>query len=148
VRLSLEELALRKAVEKNPEQTVSEMGAALEASKKIVANGDFQGFFNTDFLFHEIMYRRSGNPWIEDILSDLHLVINLIRTSPKRALEDVAAGASRTRADHGRPAEGAVGRRCGRPAAALNNHRRVRRNTAFLEESLAHPDLRHARLSA
>jgi DNA-binding GntR family transcriptional regulator len=91
VRLSLEELALRKAVEKNPEQTVSEMSAALEASKKIVADGDFQGFFNTDFLFHEIMYRRSGNPWIEDILSDLHLVIILIRhLSQAEHVEDVA----------------------------------------------------------
>ena len=91
VRLVLEELAMRKAIEKNAEQTVSEMGEALEASKKIVAGGDFQGFFNTDFLFHEILYQRSGNPWIEDILSDLHLVINLIRhLSQAEHVEDVA----------------------------------------------------------
>lgn len=130
VRLALEELALRKAVEKNPDRFVAELGGALEASKKIVASGDFQGFFTTDFLFHEILYRSSGNPWIEDILSDLHLVINLVRhISQAEHVEEVAR---RSITDHERILEAL---RAGDRETAieslrahLNNHRdRVRR---------------------
>jgi len=91
VRLALEELALRKASEKNPSELVARMSASLNASKKVVEAGDFKGFFKTDYVFHQILYSSSENPWIEDILSDLYLVINISRhLSQADHIEDVA----------------------------------------------------------
>jgi DNA-binding GntR family transcriptional regulator len=136
VRLSLEELALKNGMAKNPGTLIQELTAAIGTCRKLLADGDYQSFFTADYLFHEVLYRQSGNPWIEDILSDLHLVINLIRhISQADRVQEVAEISIR---DHEsilqavRDGQGNVA--ASRLREHLNNHReRVRREYAAQE---------------
>lgn len=79
VRLVLEELALRKAIENMTPEVKKELVNLLEESKKLVAAGDFKKFFTLDYEFHEYLYQYSGNVWISGLLGDLRLVINMVR---------------------------------------------------------------------
>lgn len=133
VRLSLEELALRNAMVKNPDSLIEELSSALDTCRNVLANGDYQVFFSADYLFHEILYRQSGNPWIEDVLSDLHLAINLIRhISQADRIQEVATSSIR---DHEEILQALRDGQGERAVALLrehlNNHReRVRREYA------------------
>lgn len=79
VRLVLEELALRKAIEKITPEIKAELANLLDESRKLVAAGDFKKFFILDYQFHEYLYRCSGNVWISGLLGDLRLAINMVR---------------------------------------------------------------------
>jgi DNA-binding GntR family transcriptional regulator len=79
VRLVLEELALRKVIEKMTPEIMNDLLRLLEESKRLVAIGDFKQFFILDYEFHEYLYQHSGNVWISGLLGDLRLVINMVR---------------------------------------------------------------------
>jgi len=79
VRLALEELALRDVIRRMTPRVVAELESSVIASRAVIAEEKYGEFFGTDYVFHEIMYRESGNPWIPEILTDLHVLIGIIR---------------------------------------------------------------------
>ena len=91
VRLVLEELALRDMIRRINTHILSEMENALEASQLVVDAENYDDFFRTDYIFHEIIYQESGNPWIPAILKDLHVLISIVRfISQAEHIEKVA----------------------------------------------------------
>lgn len=80
IRESLESLAIRKVIKTLTPRTESELEKALTAAETDLKNHDVESFFRSDMLFHEILYRASKNLWLGDILSNLRILIDLIRT--------------------------------------------------------------------
>ena len=91
VRLALEELALKQTFAGMSPAVVRELEESIESARKYIDSGDFYAFFHADYLFHEIISRESGNPWLPDILQDLHVLISIVRViSQSERIADVA----------------------------------------------------------
>lgn len=136
VRLALEELALRAMIRRIGPGVLLELEEAIESSRRVVENENYDDFFRTDYVFHEILYRESGNPWISEILTDLHVLIGIVRfisqaehidrvamaslAEHERILADLKAGRYENAVEHLR--------------VHLNSHReRVRREYALFK---------------
>lgn len=78
VRLSLEELGIRGAVTHRSEQMFSELEQAIALSSRYRENSEIVAFRRADTHFHEIIYRASGNRWIENVLGNLRPLIDAI----------------------------------------------------------------------
>ncbi|MFA6008319.1 MAG: GntR family transcriptional regulator [Candidatus Shapirobacteria bacterium] len=141
VRLVLEELALRKVIEKMTPEVKADLANLLEESKKLVAAGDFKQFFTLDYEFHEYIYHKSGNAWISGLLGDLRLVINMVRIISQ--VDHSETVARNSIGEHERIVEDLMASRWESAVAHLkehlNHHReRVRKEfaeKAFLAES-------------
>lgn len=79
VRIVLEELALKRLVQTITPDLIRSMEQAIEEAKEAVERQDFHGFSRSDYRFHQIIQSESGNPWIKDILEDLHVLISIVR---------------------------------------------------------------------
>ena len=133
VRLVLEELALRKVIEKMTPEIMSDLASLLEESKKLVAVGDFKQFFTLDYEFHEYLYQHSGNVWISGLLGDLRLVINMVRIISQ--VDHIETVARNSIGEHERVVEDLMASRWESAVTHLkehlNNHReRVRKEFA------------------
>jgi DNA-binding GntR family transcriptional regulator len=91
VRLALEELALRQTFVRMSPSTIIELETSIESANAYLMSGDYHRFFNADYVFHEVLYRESGNPWLPDILQDLNVLISIVRViSQSEHVEHVA----------------------------------------------------------
>ncbi len=83
IREALEELAIKHVMEKLNDDILKELKKAIDTSEKDLKAKDFDSFLKTDFYFHEILYKESGNPWIPYILSVAKILIDILRKIEK-----------------------------------------------------------------
>ena len=137
VRLVLEELALRKVIEKMTPEVKADLANLLEESKKLVAAGDFKQFFTLDYEFHEYLYQNSGNVWISGLLGDLRLVINMVRIISQ--VDHSETVARNSIGEHERIVEDLMASRWESAVAHLKehlNHHRERVRKEFADKAL------------
>jgi len=80
IRQSLEELALHRIMASGDTSIAVELEKAVDKSEADLKAGNSEEFMKSDFSFHEILYRQSGNPWIPYILSITKILIDIFRT--------------------------------------------------------------------
>ncbi|MCD6122728.1 MAG: GntR family transcriptional regulator [Spirochaetales bacterium] len=83
IRQSLEKLALHRIMASGNTAVTSELKKAVDKSESDLKSGNSEEFMKSDFTFHEILYRESGNPWIPYILSITKILIDIFRTIEK-----------------------------------------------------------------
>lgn len=79
VRMALETIAIGHVARRATPALIRELEEAIEQSTRDMEAGDLNAFRNSDFRFHEIIYRESGNPWIARVLENLRILIAIIR---------------------------------------------------------------------
>jgi len=79
IRIVLEELALKKIIQTITPNLIHSLEQSINEAKEAVERKDFHGFSRSDYQFHQIIQSESGNPWIKDILEDLHVLISIVR---------------------------------------------------------------------
>lgn len=94
IRQSLEELALHRIMASGDTSIASELEKAVDKSEADLRTGNSEEFMKSDFAFHEILYRESGNPWIPYILSITKILIDMFRSIEKGDEFEKVAGAS------------------------------------------------------
>ena len=67
IRLALEDLALRWALEKNPENLVKELKGNIERSETLLAAGDVTFFIEMDAQFHQIISETADSKQLSEI---------------------------------------------------------------------------------
>ncbi len=83
IRQNLEELALHRIMVSGNTSIVSELEEAVNKSEADLKANNSEEFMKSDFSFHEILYRESGNPWIPYILSITKILIDIFRSIEK-----------------------------------------------------------------
>ena len=71
IRLSLEGLAVRLSCEKITPAALQELKVAMEDFEEKTKNGQFVEMAKADVKFHEILYKASNNPKLQQLLSNL-----------------------------------------------------------------------------
>ena len=79
VRIALEELAIRKLMQRKVPGVFEKMKEAIDSSEKLIDSSRYLEYMDRDFRFHELIYEASGNVWIKNIIGDLRVHINLLR---------------------------------------------------------------------
>ncbi len=79
VRTALEELAVTKLLAKKNPGIFREMQEIIEMSARKLKADDYSQYMSTDFQFHELIYKGSGNLWIKTVIDDLRLQISILR---------------------------------------------------------------------
>ncbi len=83
IREALEQLALKNFIEKATDEEIKKLVEAVDQSERDLKEGNYEKFMKSDFLFHEILYKDSGNPWIPYILSVAKILIDILRKIEK-----------------------------------------------------------------
>ncbi len=83
IREALEQLALKNFITRASEESIEKLIKAVDQSERDLKAGDYEKFMKSDFLFHEILYQDSGNPWIPYILSVAKILIDILRKIEK-----------------------------------------------------------------
>jgi len=83
IRLSLEKLAFTKAFDRIEEAIISELRKSIDQTEATISENDLAGFMRYDPLFHETIYRVSGNEWISYILNNSLTLLNVLRYMDK-----------------------------------------------------------------
>jgi DNA-binding GntR family transcriptional regulator len=78
-RVALEELAVRRLLERRPAEIFTEMERSIAISARLSATDSHSEYMDADFRFHELLYEGSGNVWIKNIISDMRDHISIIR---------------------------------------------------------------------
>ncbi len=100
VRVALEKLAVTKLLTRRDPSIFTEMRASIKRSTQALNANEYAMYMRTDFEFHELLYKGSGNLWIKNIIEDLRLQINVLRNL-SMAVNFKIAGLASTR-DHSR----------------------------------------------
>jgi len=79
VRIAIEELAIRKLMQKKVPGVFEKMKDAIDSAEKLIDSSTYMEYMDRDFRFHELIYEASGNVWIKNIIGDLRVHINLLR---------------------------------------------------------------------
>lgn len=79
VRMALETLSIERVTGRITPELLAELDQAIRRSVIDMEADDRESFRESDFLFHEILYRESGNPWISRLLGNLRILIEIIR---------------------------------------------------------------------
>jgi len=91
IREVLEELALRKCLDKKDPQLLVELENGIAKSQSDLIINDRKAFFYSDFLFHEILYKGAGNEWIAHFSHQTKFFIDFLRILDKEDnFEEVA----------------------------------------------------------
>jgi DNA-binding GntR family transcriptional regulator len=92
IRGLLEELALKKCMEKKDSSLTGLLEDGIRQSEADLEKGDKAAFFKSDFLFHEILYEASGNEWVNHFSRQIKHFIDLLRIMDKEdQFQEVAA---------------------------------------------------------
>lgn len=83
IRLSLEKLAFTKAFDRIGETVISELRESIDLTESTISDKDLSGFMRYDPLFHETIYRVSGNEWISYILNNSLTLLSVLRYMDK-----------------------------------------------------------------
>ncbi|MBW1997771.1 MAG: GntR family transcriptional regulator [Deltaproteobacteria bacterium] len=82
VRMSLESLAVKQAMEKTNDRSLKRLQHILDLTKKEVASGDARKVRALNVKFHKSLYERCGNPvligYLDDIFVKLQRYLNLL----------------------------------------------------------------------
>lgn len=82
VRIVLEQLTIKYIVKRKlgtDDPLFVELESVIEESALKLESKDHTAYMKIDFSFHEILYKISGNPWINKIIGSSLLIINILR---------------------------------------------------------------------
>jgi DNA-binding GntR family transcriptional regulator len=79
IRISLETLAITNTMKRSDLSFYEKLEKLILSSEKAIEANNHEEFMKKDFLFHSTIYKQSGNPWIESIIENLRLLINILR---------------------------------------------------------------------
>ena len=84
MREMLEVLALEKFMENADDRLLKELEKSISTSAKDLESDDRDGFFSSDFRFHEVLYMNSGNEWVIHFSKQIMFFIDLLRLMDKK----------------------------------------------------------------
>ncbi len=79
VRIALEQLAIRNILKNKCNKYFDKLETAINESEKLLKEGNHVEYMKIDFSFHEILYKASGNTWIQKIISNSRILLNILR---------------------------------------------------------------------
>lgn len=89
----LEGLCAREAVENCTAEELKELEVMHDQLEEFVKQGDIDGYYEQNFIFHQTVQDLSGNKWLQRIIGDLRKVLRLARhmqlTIPGRLQESL-----------------------------------------------------------
>jgi len=79
VRVALEQLAVTNFLNRENSSFHMKMDETINASEKLLSGKKYREYMIKDFEFHELLYRGSGNQWIQKIITNARVQINILR---------------------------------------------------------------------
>lgn len=98
IRIALEELAIRKVLAEPNPALCERLDRAIAAAEEAITIGDRAEYLRRDFTFHTIIYQTSKNKWIQRIIENLRLQIDVLRRIS--VTEDYAPAARVSSSEH------------------------------------------------
>lgn len=98
IRFALEKVAIEHLIGSPSEEVFARMERAITESEHELETGDHLTYLKKDFSFHELLYEGSGNPFIQKIISNLLVIINVMRNismGPDEAFKETALSSIR-----------------------------------------------------
>ena len=89
IRIELERLAVRLLAERATHEDYEVLSEIAAACQRCADKGDIGGAFEGDSELHLEIARRSGNPYVVDILEDLGVKIQLLRTTTCVSIDSI-----------------------------------------------------------
>ncbi len=84
IRKGLETLALRLFLERVTDEALEEIAESLRQSERDMEAEDLLSFEKSDYMIHEIIHHRCGNPWIPHLISQTKFFIDRLRRLDKK----------------------------------------------------------------
>lgn len=84
IRKGLETLALRLFLSLVTPEAMEEIAESLRQSQQDMETENLIAFEKSDYLIHEIIHRRCGNPWIPHLISQTKFFIDRLRRLDKK----------------------------------------------------------------
>ncbi|WP_319476558.1 GntR family transcriptional regulator [Marispirochaeta aestuarii] len=92
IRVALESIAIEHVARNVTPDLIKELEGALDQAVRDMEADDHAAFRVSDYTFHEILHRECGNIWITNIISNIRVLIEIIRQiSQEEHFRDVAA---------------------------------------------------------
>jgi DNA-binding GntR family transcriptional regulator len=97
IRIALEKVAIENVMKKCSPEFYDELEEVINYAEEALIADDQAEYMARDFKFHSTIYRASGNSWIEIIVENLRVLINILRnvsmkpdfkTAAKKSTED------------------------------------------------------------
>jgi len=79
VMVVLEGLCAREAVENCAAQDLQQLEKMHEKLESLAGQGDIDGYYEQNFVFHQAVQDLSGNKWLQRVIGDLRKVLRLAR---------------------------------------------------------------------
>ncbi|MCK5386445.1 MAG: GntR family transcriptional regulator [Gammaproteobacteria bacterium] len=79
VMVVLEGLCAREAVENCAAQDLQQLDKMHEKLESLAGQGDIDGYYEQNFVFHQAVQDLSGNKWLQRVIGDLRKVLRLAR---------------------------------------------------------------------
>lgn len=79
VMVVLEGLCAREAVENCAAQDLLQLEKMHEKLESLAEQGDIDGYYEQNFVFHQAVQDLSGNKWLQRVIGDLRKVLRLAR---------------------------------------------------------------------
>jgi len=79
VMVVLEGLCAREAVENSTEHDLQQLESMHEKLEEFAAQGNIDGYYEQNFVFHQAVQDLSGNKWLQRVIGDLRKVLRLAR---------------------------------------------------------------------
>jgi len=79
VMVVLEGLCAREAVENCEPQDLLQLEKMHEKLERFAEQGDIDGYYEQNFVFHQAVQDLSGNKWLQRVIGDLRKVLRLAR---------------------------------------------------------------------
>lgn len=79
VMVVLEGLCAREAVENCTSQDLQKLEKMHEKLESLAEQGDVDGYYEQNFVFHQAVQDLSGNKWLQRVIGDLRKVLRLAR---------------------------------------------------------------------
>jgi len=79
VMVVLEGLCAREAVENCAAQDLQQLEKMHEKLERFAEQGDIDGYYEQNFVFHQAVQDLSGNKWLQRVIGDLRKVLRLAR---------------------------------------------------------------------
>ena len=79
IMVVLEGLCAREAVENCAVQDLQQLEKMHEKLESLAEQGDIDGYYEQNFVFHQAVQDLSGNKWLQRVIGDLRKVLRLAR---------------------------------------------------------------------
>lgn len=98
IRIALEKVAIINAMRSSSPTLYDELERIISHAEAAIELDDHSEYMRRDFKFHSTIYEASGNSWIEVIIDNLRILINILRNISMKP--DFKTAALKSTQDH------------------------------------------------